>query len=279
MRWLKTNIERISKLKANGSPESLTYAALECRLAIERVCYERLSLAHDYISHDDIRKWQPKDIVNKLIEEVDGKIAASYTFSISKEPISKEDDLTKEDYEAIDYVEIGTHVGFDPKKMGKLWNAVSYFLHVKVPKQKHESVTEYGEPDTLAKKIDEVLVELERLSEGTLIASGLGETVSFKCECGAANKRRVSLLKDGQTVSCINPNCLERWSVRLEGDEISFLRKEISVPCRSCSAETAFPEKVMLGLERKQALHFTCDECNENNFVMWRLQQVSKGGA
>ncbi|MCC4245305.1 hypothetical protein [Stappia indica] len=279
MRWLKTNIERISKLKAEGSPESLTYAALECRLAIERVCYERLSLAHDYISHDDIRKWQPKDVVNTLIQEVDSRITASYTFSISKEPISKEGDLTKEEYEAIEYVEIGTHVGFDPKKMGKLWNAVSHFLHVKVPKQKHESVTEYGEPDTLAKKIDEVLVELERLSEGTLIAGGLGETVKFKCECGAENKRRVSLLKEGQTVSCINPICLESWSVRVEGDEISFMRKEISVPCRSCLVESTFPEKAIFNLKLDQTGSFTCRECNKTNFFKWKMYSAAKNDA
>ncbi|MBD1548530.1 hypothetical protein [Roseibium aggregatum] len=278
MRWLKSNIEKISNLKAQGSPESLTYAALECRLAIERVCYDRLRIAHDYISQDDIRKWQPKDVVNTLIQEVDSKIAASYTFSVGKEPIKTEGDLTQEDYEAMEFVPVGSQVGFDPKKMGKLWNAISSFLHVKVPKLKSDKVTEYGDPAALEKKIDEVLVELERLSQGTLIGSGFGKTVRFDCICGTENKRRSSLLKEGQTINCISPDCIERWVVEFDGEDIEFVRKKINVPCRSCSVETAFPEKAMLDLGLNRQARFICQECGETNHVMWRLNQaVNKG--
>lgn len=276
MRWLKSNIEKISNLKVAGSPESLTYAALECRLAIERVCYDRLRIAHDYISQDDIRKWQPKDVVNTLIQEVDSKIAASYTFSVGKEPIKQEGDLTQEDYEAMKFVQVGSQVGFDPKKIGKLWNAISSFLHVKVPKVKSDRVTEYGDPAALAKKIDEVLAELERLSQGTLIGNGIGETVSFICECGSKNMRRVSLLKDRQTINCINPNCIERWEAEFDGDDINFWRKKISVPCRWCSVETAFPERAMIDLGLNRQAHFICNECGETNYVMWRLNQAVK---
>lgn len=279
MWWLKTNIERISKLRAESSKESLTYAALECRLAIERVCYERLSLAHDYISHDDIRRWQPKDIVNILIQEVDSTIASSYTFSIGKEPISKEGDRTQEECEAIEYVQVGSQVGFDPKKMGELWHAVSSFLHVKVPKKKDDSVTEYGNPDALVKKIDEVLVELERLSEGTLIASGLGETVSFTCWCGTTNVRRASLLNDNQTINCVNQNCYERWKVEINGSEIGFVRKEINIACRSCSVKNPLPEKPLSELKRGQAGEFICSECGKTNFFMWRLYSAVKDDA
>lgn len=278
MNWLKSNIQKIANLKAEGSTESLTYAALECRLAIERICYDRLRITHDYISQDDIRKWQPKDVVNTLIQEVDSKIAASYTFSVAKEPINKEGDLTREDYEAKEFVPVGSQVGFDPKKMGKLWNAISSFLHVKVPKLKSDRITEYGDPAALVKKIDEVLAELERLSQGTLIGSGIGETVSFICECGSKNMRRVSLLKNGQTINCINPDCIERWVAEFTGDEINFLRKKISVPCRSCSVEAAFPEKAMLNLELNRVAHFICSECGETNYVMWRLNQVVRDG-
>ncbi len=38
---LRGSIDTIEGHLADGSPRSLTYAALECRLAIERICYER----------------------------------------------------------------------------------------------------------------------------------------------------------------------------------------------------------------------------------------------
>ena len=82
---LKSSIYAVEKLLNENSDASLTYAALECRLAIELICYERLRLAHDYISHDDLKKWQPREIVNTLIQEVDSEAASTFTLSISKE--------------------------------------------------------------------------------------------------------------------------------------------------------------------------------------------------
>ena len=67
-------ISKIEELLKENSEARIIYAALECRLAIERICYERLRLAHDYISHDDLKKWQPRDIVKILIQAVEEQL-------------------------------------------------------------------------------------------------------------------------------------------------------------------------------------------------------------
>ncbi|MBN8848758.1 MAG: hypothetical protein J0I73_11770 [Sphingomonas sp.] len=46
---LSDSIATIRAQLEEGSPRNLTYAALECRLALERICYERLRAMHDYI--------------------------------------------------------------------------------------------------------------------------------------------------------------------------------------------------------------------------------------
>ena len=51
---------KVSALLAEDAPASVTYAALECRLAIERVCYARLQIAHEYISQKDLKGWHPR---------------------------------------------------------------------------------------------------------------------------------------------------------------------------------------------------------------------------
>ena len=63
-------ISTIEQLLADETPQNLTYVAVECRLAIEKLCYDRLKIAHDYIAHDDLRRWRPGDVVNALIREV-----------------------------------------------------------------------------------------------------------------------------------------------------------------------------------------------------------------
>jgi hypothetical protein len=52
-------ISTVEALLADGTPQSITYAALECRLAIEKVCYDRLKVVHDYISPHDLRRYRP----------------------------------------------------------------------------------------------------------------------------------------------------------------------------------------------------------------------------
>jgi hypothetical protein len=83
---LKAIIARIEQLVADHTPASVTYAALECRLAIEKICYERLIVAHSYIAREDLRGWRPGDVMTSLITQVDGRAASEQTLFISKQP-------------------------------------------------------------------------------------------------------------------------------------------------------------------------------------------------
>ena len=125
MNWLREYTDRIRAHLAAGEESSLTYAALEVRLALERVCYERLRTSHDYISTDDLRRWRPNYVVQTLMEMVDPKIASEWTLSMGSEPGDNPER----------YVEIGTQKGFDPKTIGLLWQAMSSFLHLSRPEE------------------------------------------------------------------------------------------------------------------------------------------------
>lgn len=178
---LSSSIDIIEKHLNENSDASLTYAALECRLAIELICYERLRIAHDYISHDDLRKWQPKDIVKILVQEVDSKVASTFTLSISKgaHPDGMPES-TLDEYQQIEFIPIGTQVGFNPETLGRLWNALAKLaLHITLPIKKDDSVVRYGDAQKVRAKVLEALEEIKRIGKGTLISSGIGEEVYF----------------------------------------------------------------------------------------------------
>lgn len=271
MLWLSEHISRISELMAQGSSESLTHAALRCRIAIELVCYDRLRNAHDYISADDLRRWQPRDVVNKLIQDVDPYIATSYTISVSKTAVpSDAPDLTLSDYDQLEYVEIGSQAGFDTRRLGKTWNSLGSFLHVRLPQSREDELATFSAPELIERKLEEALALLREIEQGTMVSSGFGKTVKFECNCGSENKRRAELLTAEQTINCINPECAERWIVRIEGDDIGFERCSIPVTCK-CGETTLLTEKVALELERNQRLRFQCRSCDAENIVMWKL--------
>ncbi|HEX6860980.1 MAG TPA: hypothetical protein VF138_12380 [Caulobacteraceae bacterium] len=270
---LKPSIRRIEALLEEGTEPSVTYAALEARLALERAAYDRVRQCHDYISHADLKRWQPSGIVNTLLAEVDQHAGSSRTLYISKNPaipgVKPSDD---------DYVKIGTEEGFDPKLVGKLWNALAKLaLHIKIPESRDDNIPAYGDKDAIVAKVREALKELERLSATTMTFSGFGEEVSFKCVCGVKNKRRAALLREGQVVACINPDCKRSWKVSKDGDEFGFEAQIIEIDCEKCNEANGIPWRWFLDMRFDQTGSFSCRGCRHKNYVQWRLTQVRPG--
>lgn len=260
-------IERIETLLHDGTDASTTYAALEARLALEKVCYDRLRQAHDYIAHEQLRRWQPREVMTTLIQHVDQHAALTMKLSMSTKPVSE--DNVPEDRE---YAEIGTQVGFDPAKIGRLWQALSGLaLHVKLPMHRTEHIPAYGDPQKTRAKVLEVLAELRRLAKGTLVTSGVGMEVKFDCVCGEENKRRAGLLKEGDSVFCINPRCDESYTISFEGEDTLFEREMAQFDCASCKAPQALPRRWLNRLPIDHAANLICHACGYSNHVQWVL--------
>ncbi len=181
-------IKHIDALLDEDTDQSVTYAALEARLALERVCYDRFRQRHDYISHEQLRRWQPGAVVNMLIKEVNEHLGKTLTLSISKSPIAPGVKLEDDEY-----MEVGTEIGFNPQNIAKLWNALAKLaLYAHLSEHRNDAIPAYGDRPRIRAKVEEVQAELRRLAKGTMTFSGLGEEVKFECSCGELNKRRAT---------------------------------------------------------------------------------------
>lgn len=262
-------IERIRALLAEDTEASVTYAALEARLALEKVCYDRLRQCHDYISHSQLSRWQPGQVVKTLVQEVDQHATTTRTVMISRKPARA--DVRPEDDE---YVPLGTEIGFSPKKIEKMWNALAKLaLHVRLPEHKDDHIQDYGDKEAIREKVFEVIEELERLSKGTMSFSGFGEEVSFECSCGELNRRRAAMLHGDQIVHCVNPDCKEAWRVEKDGDGFTFELLTVSIKCERCAEIMHISHRAVFDLKYNQTFHVTCD-CGHENHIKWRLMQV-----
>ncbi|MDT8855053.1 hypothetical protein RNZ50_08490 [Paracoccaceae bacterium Fryx2] len=144
-------------------------------------------------------------------------------------------------------------------------------LHIEIPTSKDATVKQYGDKQAIASKVKQALAEIKKISEGTLMSTGMGEEVSFDCVCGSKNKRRLELLKDGQTINCINPNCDESYDY-VQSD-MSFGRRIFAIVCRACEASRDIPKRMVEKLRTDQHIHFDCDRCSETIYVSWRPMQ------
>jgi len=266
-------IERIKALLSEDTDASVTYAALEARLALEKVVYDRLRQRHDYISHEELRKWQPGAVVTTLMQEVDPHIADGMTLSIgspASDGVKPEDDT---------YVKIGTELGFNSKRIAKMWQALAKLaLHVRLPEHKDDHIPDYGDKAAITAKVGEVVTELERLSKGTMTFSGLGMEVSFVCTCGTKNKRREALLREGKHVYCINPQCDYTWKAVKDEDGFSFESVSVTVNCENqeCRAENLIPWRFITRMKYDEVASFTCHTCQHKNHMKWHLMQARR---
>ena len=102
-----TQIKKIEDLLDQNSIDSITYAALEARLTIELLCYERLKISYGYISFADLRGWKPKDVVEQVAKEANDLAAAGIKLSISTTPVNQaEPPRSVSEFEALEYVPI-----------------------------------------------------------------------------------------------------------------------------------------------------------------------------
>lgn len=267
---LQDAIASIKGHLADGSARALTYAALECRLSIERICYDRLAKAHDYLAHEEVRRWQPNHVIRLIEEDVDPDVASTYTISVSREPVEGDQDLTN-----LDYVPIGTQQGFNGGHLAKLWNGLSKVaLHIALPKSSADAVGQFGIPDAIRAKVEQCLVELERIATGNLTSTGFGPEASFTCECGTLNKRKSEHLHEGKVVHCVNPKCPHSFEVEPDGKDFTFSPRTVEVAC-PCGKTHLFAKAPLERMRKGEIGTFVCD-CGDETIFQWRLYHAAR---
>lgn len=279
---ISKRIKKISDLLEEGSRESFAYAALECRLTIEAICYERLAISYDYIPYELLRKWQPHHVIRQITDEGNEQVAQEFSISISKLPVENgKQPLTREDYESYEYEKVGSQAALDVGKLGKLWNALSHAsLHVSLPKKKGQQIDIYGDTDEVRAKIEESLGEFKKLLSGNMLSSGFGEEYFFNCVgCETKLRKKAKLITHGQIIVCINPECPESYFFSVEDGEIFHIRRLLSTTCAECDNPIEIPASFVDKLKYMQILNASCHNCCFNNQISLILGRANKPGS
>jgi hypothetical protein len=272
---VKKRIQVISDLLAQSTPESITYAALECRLAIEYLCYERLQMSLEHVSLAELKAWQPSKVVRAVEELANEEAAISFTLSFAPEPaLAPGEELTLEERKNLAYVLLGTQSAINLKKIATLWNALANAaLHVHLPKTKSESMSIYGDANRTSAKVEECLAELRLISSGTLLSNGWGREVSFTCAgCDYRNKRRIEKIVDGQSISCVNPDCIESYVVEKRADDdFSFTRRSYSLECKKCNQTMDIAARRLENFKMPDKGKINCPQCGAHHIIKAEL--------
>jgi hypothetical protein len=268
---IRPHLERARRLieERGDDPASLVYAALELRLGLERVCYEKLRLRLGHVSAAEwLYRWQAPIVLKALEELADPHIAEDLTLHVAKEDASVPPKT---------WLKIGDQKGVDPKQLKEWWNKLGSFLHVRVPKAREQAISSYPDADWLRQELFEMIGALEPISLGSGDFFFASPVTTFPCSCGLTVTRVNATLSDGRVIGCINPECDKEWRVRIkENGEIRFEENKIEIPiCKHCQHKRYVEEKIIRDLRFGQYIEFVCD-CGRKHRLQWGIASVDE---
>jgi prolyl 4-hydroxylase len=265
---VKAAVGRIETLLSEGSAASLTYAALEARIALERLGYDHVRRLQAQAQDEAEERVQPQQRL-QLVKQIiaDGASLAAHASTVSVRADGAQD------------APVGSRepaAVFDPQAVGLLWqNLTTAALHARNPENAADPVAEFGEGAIIKAHVQQALAELRRLSAAPAAAGDLGPELSWDCACGTNNNRFAAMLRDGQHVSCSNPRCNWTWVARGAGSAFQLQPLAAQVVCKACARPDTLPLGWLRKLKFGDSAKWNCPGCAEENQARLVFSQLA----
>ncbi|MES3707359.1 hypothetical protein QC590_03835 [Pseudomonas putida] len=229
----------------------LKYAALELRMAIESVTYDRaLAYKNEFPPHE-YETWQPKKVMSVLLE-IDSTADSDSTISIGVEPSPGQKP------EVMNL--LGTEVVFNLKTIKKHYDALGSYLHAPSLRQ-----TVYGaglDYKKMRKRCEEIAGILERVLASPVFNSTFGVFSSFECcECKVRIRRRMPRDKNTLEVDCFD--CLASYTLTRTSD--GQVRMDPHQHKMHCANTSCLHITIVLRREIVSGNTWVCEKCRGRN--------------
>jgi hypothetical protein len=213
-----------AKSLVGGDYDSLRYAVLELRYAIECLVYRLVPSYEKELSDETRDAWRPAEILQEMVRcNPDLPRTASYRMG-----------LETENGEPGRAVDLGTQTGITPKALQEDYARLGSFLHAKQPDGRPH------DEEKLRRSVEQVIGSLERYRGDSIIAN-FSEHQSFACEsCGREIVRRISALAVDPLVRCTNKECRAVYERITGNDGGRFKMVQEDVNCPACVAHGYF---------------------------------------
>lgn len=196
-----------AELKANDD-QRLKYAALELRMAMEALTYDRAVAYKDEFPQSEYETWQPKKMMLVLLE-IDPLADKDSTISFGKE---KEYGKPAENMQLL-----GSERVLSMATLKKHYDALGSYLHL--PTVKRFKSGELHDLRKLRSRCEEIANFIGEVLSSRVFNSTLGVFSTLDCdECGNKIRRRLRGGNNGQILAKCN-ECPASYIITEKGDD------------------------------------------------------------
>lgn len=220
-------LERAKTEIASNDSERLKYAALELRMAIEAVTYERAQSYGDELPPSAYQTWQPKKLMQELLEiEPRADKPSSIAYGI--------EDVLGEPAKHMTF--LGAEQVFGLKSIKGHYDALGSYLHSPTLKQLEEK----GSPDVarLKERCAEIVEALDAVLSSRVFNINFGNFTSIECmnsDCSKPIRKRHPHGVEVLAAKCYE--CDAEYEITADANGKWLWRpivEELSCPTESC---------------------------------------------
>jgi hypothetical protein len=232
-------LAKAKRLIAAGDADSLRYACLELRTAIEHLFYELIPLYAEELPSDIVSKWQPAQIIAALVDcdplvEEDTRICV---FDYDENGEKREPHF------------LGEQKAVSRKLLQKYYHALGSYLHAPLAGKEHDYAR-------LAKRLQETCVVVEDRCAGKLLAN-IAPKATFTCTCGRRIVRNMRAIEKSPIAKCPDANCGAMYEYVGTKDGMSTFHKLVEeLTCEKCNTVNEFGRHQL-----RDGLVLACVEC------------------
>jgi len=241
-----------------GDPLRLGYVALELRLALEALTYDRAQQYKSELPDSVYETWQPTKLIREL-QKVDPHASVSVRLEVAKEPSA---DGTDEEF-----VELGSERILSMSEIQNHYHALGNYLHTPTLKQINSKPRD---PQKLRIRCEEILSIIEECLASKMFHTKVSFYLTgFDClVCSERLVRRLMPSKEGENkLQPIDVDCECGAKYRVGSEDSKWFcwePQKMLVPCPNPGCET---QNQVWEFQAKPPFSWTCCGCREKYVV------------
>lgn len=238
---------------ASGDDARLKYAALDLRMAMEALTYDRALAYKDEFPPDEYQTWQPRKIMAVLLE-IDPTADADRSLAIGAE--------VEYGVPAPVMQSLGTDEVLNMATLRKHYDALGSYLHL--PSIKQMKAGGSVDASRLRKRCEEIADEVDKSLSSPIFNITLGSFARFQCSrCERPIRKRLSHDTTEITAECFECRATYALSTLANGKvEIQAKRQELK-----CGGEGCAGVATMWDADTQPGRYWKCAMCGGRNVI------------
>lgn len=251
----RNHLESAEKELRSNDDLRLKYAALELRMTMEALTYDRALAYKDEFPPSGYDTWQPRKVMSLLLD-IDPMADQDYSLSVGRQE--------QPGVPASEMTSLGADKVLNMKVLKKHYDALGSYLHILPMKQMRDGAK--VDLNRMRLRCDEIVVFINKVLESPIFNVTLGNFSAINCrECENPIRKRIPFNQSEITAECFL--CGATYTLIEKGDNvIEWMPHQQEVVCANSNCDH---KTVVWHHEFKLGNYWKCAECNgENAFVL-----------